>query len=107
VSFTFGDIELAPGERVVVVENRDAFIIRYGLDPQIAGQYSGKLSNAGEMLVLTDSRGRDVARFEYSDAWYPETDGEGKSLELRGVDEDPEEAASWDPSVEDQGSPGA
>ena len=47
IDFTFPDMELAPGEYIVVVEDRDAFEAKYGTDIAIAGQYSGRLNNNG------------------------------------------------------------
>ena len=70
---------LAPGESAVVVENEEAFRTRYGEDILVAGQYSGKLSNGGERIVL--SYGPDVVihDFTYDDSspWPSEADGDG------------------------------
>ena len=51
---------LAPGQFVLVVQNADAFTMRYGeaLAGIIAGEYDGKLSNGGEQVSLID--GSDV-----------------------------------------------
>ena len=50
IDFTFGDIELAAGEYTVVVQDRNVFEARHGTNVNIAGQYSGKLNNAGERI---------------------------------------------------------
>jgi hypothetical protein len=110
VTFTFGDIVLGAGERVVVVSNMTAFAERYPHITNVAGQYLGNLSNAGETLVLAGPIGEIIQSFAYDDAWYPQTDGPGKSLvivtpfaptETWGL------AESWQPSREIDGSPGS
>ena len=44
IDFTFGRIELASGEHIVVVQNQNVFKTRYGTNINIAGEYSGKLN---------------------------------------------------------------
>jgi hypothetical protein len=82
VDFTFPDIGLAPGGYTVVVENRNAFEVRYGLDINIAGQYSGKINNNGERIRLQDAIGQTILDFNYGDNWYDITDGQGFSLAI-------------------------
>jgi len=82
IDFTFPNTELAPGEYIVVVENRDAFEAKYGPDTGIAGQYSGKLNNNGERIRLQDAIGQTILDFEYSDNWRSITDGQGFSLTI-------------------------
>ncbi len=101
---------LGAGERVVVVENLDAFGSRYDVTSlAIAGQYRGKLNNAGEALVVEGFLEHQILAFEFDDAWYRETDGGGYSLVI--VDELlPRESwgdrESWGPSARIGGSPG-
>jgi hypothetical protein len=103
------DADLAPGGVVVVVKNLAAFASRYDADLiDIAGEYTGNLDNAGERVVLSDAAGNVLLDFTYSDAWQPETDGEGPSLEIVDARWDPavwNEAESWQ-SGADLGSPG-
>jgi hypothetical protein len=109
--FSTGEItELAPGERLLVVENPEAFALRYGEGLPVAGKWGGKLSNGGERLTLVDN-GAVILEFAYDDAWHLATDGEGFSLEAldpratdRHVWAQPE---GWVPSVDVGGSPGA
>jgi len=82
IDFTFPNIELAPGEYVVVVEDREAFEARYGIDINIAGQYTGKLNNAGERIKLEDAIGQIILDFRFKDGWRSQTDGEGFSLTI-------------------------
>jgi hypothetical protein len=71
---------LAPGAAVVLVGNPAAFTARYGSGIPVAGQYSGNLDNDGERVRLVDAAGEEILDFEYSDNWYPLTDGLGFSL---------------------------
>ena len=69
VSFVFPELILSAGQQVLVVKNLAAFEGRYGMDLNVAGEYSGKLDNAGETLRLELPEPYDVAilRFRYSD----------------------------------------
>ena len=84
IDFTFGQMTLEPDQYVVVVKNLTAFQSTYGTGINIAGEYSGNLSNAGEKIVLSLPLPMDAAilRFNYSDTWYPATDGDGSSLTI-------------------------
>ncbi|MHC4438014.1 MAG: lamin tail domain-containing protein, partial [Planctomycetota bacterium] len=110
IDFTFGGIELAADEHIVVVRNQNVFKARYGTNVNIAGEYSGRLNNAGERIELKDAIGRTILYFRYEDGWRSITDGEGFSLtiidpannDLTGWDE----KDSWRPSAYAGGSPG-
>jgi len=110
IDFTFPSIELAAGEYVVVVQDRHVFEARYGTNIHIAGQYSGKLNNAGERIELQDAIGRTILNFRYEDGWRSITDGEGFSLTIINAT-NPDlsswnEKDSWRPSAYAGGSPG-
>ncbi len=84
VDFRFADserTELAPGERVLVVEDVAAFELRYGRELPVAGTWTGQLSNGGEQISLW-SGPELLQQFTYDDRWYEQTDGEGFSLEI-------------------------
>jgi len=110
IDFTFPSMELAAGENTVVVQDRIFFETRYGRNINIAGQYSGKLNNAGERIELQDAIGRTILNFRYEDGWHSLTDGEGFSLTII----DPansnldswNEKDSWQSSSYTGGSPG-
>jgi hypothetical protein len=110
VDFTFPSIELAAGQYTVVVQNRSIFEARYGKNINIAGQYSGKLDNAGERIELQDAIGRTILDFRYENGWRSITDGEGFSLTIiDAANPDPnswDEKDSWRPSAYAGGSPG-
>ena len=93
VAFAFPQMTLQPGEFVLAVEDLGAFQAAYGSNPNVAGSYSGKLSNGGEHLRLEIvSLGIGILDFDYEDDWYPSTDGDGFALEI--IDESAA-AASW------------
>jgi hypothetical protein len=110
IDFTFPNVELASGQYVVVVQDRNAFEARYGRNINIAGQYSGRLDNAGERITLEDAIGRTILDFSYKDNWRSITDGEGISLTIiDAANPDPNswgEKDSWRPSAYSGGSPG-
>ncbi|MBN2137926.1 MAG: lamin tail domain-containing protein, partial [Sedimentisphaerales bacterium] len=100
VVFEFPAIQLDPGQYVVVVSNITAFRTRYGYGPRIAGTYTGGLSGSGEKIVAVLAWPLEAAvmRFEYSDTWYPSTDGGGQSLHIVNPTAHPatwDDAASW------------
>lgn len=115
VSFDFSTApmdSIAPGERLLVVANQEAFERRYGLGLPIAGVFDGGLSNGGERVSLSDGIGNLVFTANYSDAsfWPQAADGDGSTLEL--VDASATDLLtgdkyySWRSSREFGGSPG-
>ena len=110
IDFTFPSLELAPNEYVLVVQDRDVFEARYGQGINIAGQYSGRLNNAGERIRLEDAVGRTILNFRYKDGWHSVTDGEGFSLTvidpISASPEDWDDKESWRGSAYIGGSPG-
>ncbi|MGC6457590.1 MAG: lamin tail domain-containing protein [Akkermansiaceae bacterium] len=90
VRFTKGiDIDLsgiiAPGSRILVVNNRAAFEFRHGTGHPVLGEWTGKLDNGGERLKLSFGAGETILDFSYDDAglWPEQPDGNGSSLVLR------------------------
>jgi hypothetical protein len=94
INYVFPEMTIEAGRHVVVVSNMASFRSVYVTGINIAGEYSGNLSNGGEKVVLSLPWPLDAAilRFEYSNTWYPATDGDGNSLVIN----DPlANAASW------------
>jgi hypothetical protein len=112
VSFTFGNVTLLPGARMVLAVDPAAFAQRYGASIPVAGQFTGQLNNSGEHLVLADSRGATILDFTYDDTgagWHPTTDGDGYSLVILdelGPTANWNNGPSWRPSSSIGGSPG-
>ena len=94
VGFTFPPFfSLPPGGFAVVVENTDLFAERYQddaspwywADIEVAGQWSGGLSNGGEALSLLASNGVELLQISYKTGgdWPERADGGGSSMSLR------------------------
>jgi len=110
IEYTFPPMTLDVGEYVVVVSHLDSFISRYGTAGiNIAGEYTGNLSNGGEKIVLQLPWPYEAAilRFGYNDTWYPTTDGLGFALVIRDVTADPatwDQAESWEAATPTPGA---
>ncbi len=111
---TAGIRTLEPGEHLLIVNDLAAFEQRYGnaLSSQIAGEYSGNLSNDGELLTLVDASDLNIHSFTYNDQspWPEGADGDGFTLVLISPSQQPVpdhgDPASWRASVATGGSPG-
>jgi len=99
---------LAPGARLVLVRNRAAFVLRYGVVESVGGEFQGGLSAAGETLRVWDGVGRLVASATYRTTAYPAADGLGFSLVVPsdGRASVPMLEGDWRVSREIGGSPG-
>jgi hypothetical protein len=113
IQFTFDTssaiTNLGPGQYLVLVANRAAFVSRYPQVTNIGGQYTGKLANGGDRLRLEGALGEPILDFRYDNSWYAAADGAGFSLVIR--DENAPfntwgDAASWRSSAALGGSPG-
>ena len=110
VQFTFPNVTLTAGQSAVIVGNRAAFQAVYGTTRLILGEYTGRLNNAGDHLVLLGSLQETILDFSYADNWYPATDGCGFSLVTvneTGAVGAWNSATNWRPSAVLGGSPGA
>ncbi|WP_197528396.1 lamin tail domain-containing protein [Aeoliella mucimassa] len=109
----YAPIYLAPGERLVVVNDPQAFEYRYGTNVRVAGQYSGNLSNGGETIKLDDANNSTILDFEYYDGnepgeelWPSSPDGGGPSLVVVDAHGDYNLGSNWMASSIDGGTPG-
>lgn len=109
IDFTFGDVPLAYGEYVVLVQDPVAFAAKYP-GVSIAGIYGGRLDNDGDGIRLLDAIGTTIQDFKYKDSWYEITDGIGFSLTVEDeASTDPNDwdiKAGWHPSSTSGGTPG-
>ena len=111
---TAGLRTLEPGARLLIVNDLAAFQERYGMafSNQIAGEYTGNLSNDGELITMVDASGTTTHAFTYNDQlpWPEGPDGDGFTLVLIDPSQQPvlEHAApaSWRASGTVGGSPG-
>ena len=113
VDFVFPvNTTLASGESIIVVRSVAAFQSRYGTGPRIAGAYgpADALRNSGETITLLDATGALIQSFTYSDAWFPSTDGGGRSMIVRDQSAPLaawSSAAQWGISTQPGGTPAA
>jgi len=116
--FLAGSVKtLGPGQFVLVVKNRQAFLSRYGsaLSGRIAGEYTGRLANDGETVALVDRWNGTIVEFEYGDGrgWPLAADGGGHALVPleQAIPAQPQGslnyAGNWRASTFRHGSPGA
>ncbi len=110
IDFTFPEMVLEAGQYVVVAADLATFQAAYGKNINVAGQYSGSLSNGGEEIVLSIPRPMEAAilRFDYSDTWYATTDGVGDSLVIKDVFAPPtawDKEENWQPGTPTPGRP--
>ena len=102
---------LAPGGRLLIVRDLDAFhaVHGNGHDPIVAGTFQDgtALSNSGETLTIADANDTDILTITYSDKapWPTSADGDGRSLVYTGGD--PALPQNWRPSATDSGNPGS
>ncbi|MEJ6725058.1 MAG: CotH kinase family protein [Akkermansiaceae bacterium] len=111
---TAGLRTLEPGARLLIVNDLAAFQQRYGMafSNQIAGEYTGNLSNDGELITMVDASGTTIHSFTYNDQlpWPEGPDGDGFTLVLIDPSQQPvldhAAPASWHASGTVGGSPG-
>ena len=86
---------LAARKALLLCSDSLAFIDRYQTVP--FGQYTRKLSNKSENLVLADAWGNIIDEVHYYDSepWPTEPDGNGPYLELKDLDSDNSLAENW------------
>ena len=109
INFTFPENTiLDPDQRAVIVRDINAFRTRYGNDPKIhvIGEYTGRLSNDGERLLIKNSTGNDIVDFTYNDQipWPIAADGTGPSLVFTG--ETANDPSHWKENSLKGGRPG-
>jgi Lamin Tail Domain len=109
VNYTFGNIILQAGARLILAKNLTAFTSRYGTQLTVLGPFEGALNNAGDRIRIEDSVGEEILDFTYSPTWQPSTDEVGNSLVIR--DESANfatwtQASAWTQSPDLHGSPG-
>ena len=119
IDFVFAAQTLAPGQRTVVVRDREAFQSRYGgLVPIAAGhdtsggaygQLAESLSDTGQQITLLDAPGAVIQRFTYGSEtpWPARANGHGSSLELIDVTGTASDPGNWRASTGWGGSPAA
>ena len=72
---------LDPGKSAVLVGNREAFALRYGLVDALVVEYRGALDDDADEIRVVGADGIELIQANYSDEQHPATDGHGFSLE--------------------------
>lgn len=113
IKFTFTSVlDLAPGQRIILVSNGAAFAFRNPAIP-FAGvfQEDSNLSNSGERLAMVDAMDRPLFDFTYHDIspWPVAADGGGSSMVLIDAATLPDYAVpqNWRASPAPGGTPGS
>ena len=94
---------LAPGEHACIARSAADFSAAFPT-ARLLGEFNGALSRTGEHLLLRDANNNPACEMRYFDSgrWPEIADGDGGSLELRDLDADPSNGASWAASDESQ-----
>ncbi len=103
-------LSIASGRYLVVAGSAAVVSAKYGIS--VVGDFSGKLRNYGEEIVLLDALGNPADIVHYADEapWPAEADGLGPSLELTHPELDNSFGEVWAPSDAEtapEGTPGA
>ena len=96
LSYVFpNDAHIAGHEAILLCSDSLMFTEYYGITP--FGQYTRKLSNNSENLVLADAWGNIIDQVHYSDSlpWPMEADGEGPYLQLKDLNLDNNLPENW------------
>lgn len=102
ITYTFPPGTLLTGGEYLVVARNAAALQALHPAARIIGNFSGRLANSGERLVLRDAFGNPADSVRYYDArpWPDYADGAGSSLELMDPRADNNNAAAWAASDE-------
>ncbi len=102
VAYTFpAGTVLAPYAYLVVANDAAALRVEHP-DVDVVGDFSGRLDNASDRVLLLDARGNPADEVRYYDGgrWPGAADGGGSSLELRDARADNGAAEAWAASSE-------
>ena len=125
VTFTFPNVSIPAGGRLVVAANLATFNAKYPSVLNVVGGWTGTLNNDSEQIELEDANGKQVDSVRYADegdwavrqrgvlhfgyrgwAWYKPHDGLGNSLELINPNLDNSSGQNWTSSITPNGTPG-
>ena len=112
VTYDFPPASLVePGEVFVVAASPEDFRLRWPLDVRVFGPFAGKLSSAGETLILRDAGPGhpatvDRVSFSSRDGWPRVVPGESIELRQVSVASDNDRSEAWD-ATRFGGTPGA
>ncbi len=107
IDFAFTDTQtIDAGEYLVLASNKVWVGGKYEIP--VAGEFTGKLDNSGELLMLKDSLGNTINAIKYNDKapWPDLTGNDFRSIELVDITTDNAVAENWVVSGLDDGTPG-
>ena len=101
ISYNFPTTSLASGAYLIIAKDASALSTKHST-ANIIGDYSGRLGNGGDKIILTDAVGNPADEVTYFDSrrWHSKADGGGSSLELIDPDSDNSKPQAWAPSDE-------
>lgn len=102
IEFTAPAHLMMPGDLVVIALHPENLAKAFHIHrDNILGPWSGRLSNSGETLTISDPAGRPITAMTYSDSlpWPPAADGDGHSLTRSQPLSDPNIPSSWRASI--------
>ena len=96
VSYQFSDNAHIEGHQAILLCSDSLLFTEY-YNTMPFGQYTRKLSNKSENLVLADAWGNIIDQVHYADTlpWPMEADGNGPYLELKDLDSDNSLPENW------------
>ena len=105
ISYTFsGNDLLQPGKGLLLTSDTALFARLYGF--QAYGQFTKKLGNEGEMIILKNSFSLTADSVSYSGSVpWPVIPGDGYSIELKDISLDNSRAENWKVSEKKHGTP--
>ncbi len=108
ITFAFSDHHptlLAPGQRLVLVNDLFRFQQRHGLNVPVAGIFTGKLKNGGERITFVNAANSVITSFRYDGAqpWPTGADGGGFTLVLAHPQLGLDNPAAWRTSATTNG----
>jgi hypothetical protein len=105
ISWTFADNDLLqPGKGLVLTGDTSLFYKVYGY--RAYGQFTKKLRNEGETIILKNSFNLVIDSVSYSSASpWPVIPGDGYSIELKDISSDNSLAENWKVSEKKYGTP--
>lgn len=101
-------VVLNPGEYLILASDRDLFNSVYAAESRVLGDLGFGLSGSEDMVRLYNADGIVVDSVRYTDhsPWPDDSDGSGRSIELRDPLQDNSIAGNWRASEGLGGSPG-
>ncbi len=108
ISFTLASKVIPAGGVFVIAKTMAGFSARHGSTQAVAGTFAGQLADFGDRTIYSYPPGNVIIDVTIDDVapWPTAPDGNGPSLEIGNPLDDPNNAASWHASAQNDGNPG-